>query len=184
MDVVAGLDDLVLETALGHLDAVLCLVGFKKSLALLLVEGGGVLPPLVDELVKYLVHLLGVDLELLEEIGVPGGTLGGDEILHTLYDLGVVEFAKVVALDPGTEVHADKVAGGVHLGSLGKKILHLLAAFCTFACTGCYGHYSCGHCCNLVDFHDCFIFWINCHSVQISQIIFHFVWIAGKNGLN
>ena len=124
----AGLDDLIGDAALGLESAFLLHELIDVGLALLAVQGADVGAPLLEEAVDDGVHLVGVDLELLDEFGVGRGTLRVDEVLHTFEELVIVEVAEVVSLDDGTEVYAEQVTDGVDLGLGGQESLDLLAA--------------------------------------------------------
>ena len=132
----ARINHKVLQTAFGGdhagLLAVLCeelLTGFLVGKELL---HATVLKIVVEELV----HLVGIDAELLAEFGVAGVALGLDEGAHAPLDLAVVEFAEIVSLDEGTEVHAHEICDAV-LGCLGDlEILGSLGYGSYFFCDG------------------------------------------------
>ena len=74
---------------------------------------------LFEIIVEHLVHKLGVDLELLAELGIAVVAFCLQEVLDTLLDLGEAEvIAEVVTFEEGTEVDTYEVCDAVLLGLL------------------------------------------------------------------
>ena len=114
----AGIHHEVLQTAFGRDHAGLLAVLCEEFLTGLLVGKELLHATVLKIVVEELVHLVGIDAELLAEFRVAGVALGLDEGAHAPLDLAVVEFAEIVSLDEGTEVHAHEICDAV-LGCLG-----------------------------------------------------------------
>ena len=117
------LDNLVLEAAGELHDTFLGLVLGKELLFSFFIGEKLEGTPVLEEFAEETVHFLGVDLELLTEVGVTHVALGVDEIVHTLLDLAVVQVTEIVVLDEGTEVDSHEVRNGIELSLAGLEIL-------------------------------------------------------------
>ena len=117
-ELATGFYNKILKSAFGDHHA--CLLGIlgEELLTCFLVGKELFLATVLKIVVEEIVHLVRVDAELLAEFRIAGVALGLDEGAHALLDLAVVEIAKIVTLDEGTEVHTNEVCDAV-LGGLG-----------------------------------------------------------------